>query len=356
MHIQNQIGIEDILFPPSAPFHDGYLDVGHGHRIYYHELGNPEGEPVLLVHGGPGGGIAVGSAQTRRHDPRYFRIIAVDQRGCGKSIPHVASDVKKAMRHNTPHALAADFEKLRTHLGIDAWHVFGYSWGSCLGTLYASLYPKAVRSLTIGGIWMHTPREIDWFFNHMGLFFPDHEEKILKLLPARVPRHDRMGYIYKAITGKDKKRAQTIAEAQGVYEHMSTFFGIPDLATDKPKTAKARKEEQRQMVALGALECTFMHEHPLAEGWYAAPEAQKALRSIKDFHIIQGRYDVICPPAMAYALHKLYPHSTLDMVQYAGHSTREVPMLQTLVKAANRVKYPRAKRASLAKKQQAKKK
>lgn len=345
MDIRSDIGFEDILFPVTPKFNDGHLDVGDGHRIYFHELGNPNGVPVVLVHGGPGGSLPVGCPFTRHHDPRYFRIIALDQRGCGQSLPHVAADVKKATYKNNPQTLAADFEALRKHLGIDKWHVYGYSWGSCLGTLYASLYPASVLSLTIGGIWMHTAREIDWYFNYMGLFFPEHEEALLKILPPRVPRFDRMAYIYKAITGKDKALALKVAEAQGHYELMTTFFGPPMVTLTKPKTAKARREHRQHMVSLGALECTFMYEHPLADDWYATPAAQKALRSIKDFHIIQGRYDVICPPTMAYELHKLYPHSTLTMVQYAGHATREVNMLQALIKSANRVKYPAAKNA-----------
>lgn len=335
MDIKTDISVEDIYYPKSKKFNDGYLDVGDGHTLYYFEFGNPDGPPVLLVHGGPGSGIEEGSGYTRHHDPSFFRIIAVDQRGCGQSKPHVADDRKAALHKNDPFSLARDFEVLRNHLNIDRWHVYGYSWGSCLGTFYAAHYPKSVLSLTIGGVWLHTPQEIDWYINYMGLFLPEAEQTLLKLLPKSVKRFDRLTYLYKAITGKDHKLALKIASAQGTFEFISTFF-----KPFKPKkqSSKAKAKEHLKMIALGALEIFFMHEHPLATNWYKSKLAMKALRSIKDFHIIQGRYDIICPPSMAYELHCLYPHSKLTMVQYAGHSTREPLILNALINANNRLK------------------
>lgn len=338
MDVKTDLELEDILHPKSKAFNSGYLDVGDGHELYYFEFGNKSGPAVILVHGGPGGGIIEGEPYTRHHDPAIFRIVAVDQRGCGLSKPHVASDRKAAFHKNTPKELAKDFETLRLHLGIDKWHVYGYSWGSGLGALYAVTYPKSVLSLTIGGIWMHTPREIDWYFNRMGLFMPEYEDALLKLLPASVKRFDRMAHIYKAIVGKDEKYALKIAEAQGTYELMSTFFNPPPLEKLKAKSAKEKQKQKLRMIALGALECMFMVDHPLKEGWYAAPAAQKALKSIKDFTIVQGRYDIVCPPTVAYELHKLYPHSKMTMVQHAGHATREINMARALVAANNRLK------------------
>ena len=331
--------LEDILYPKSKVWNSGHLNVGDGHELHYFEFGNKNGPAVILVHGGPGGGIEIGSNYTRHHDPAIFRIIALEQRGCGLSRPHVATDRKAAFHKNDPLTLARDFETLREHLGITKWHVYGYSWGSCLGALYTSKYPKAVLSLTIGGIWMHTAREIDWYFNQMGLFMPEYEEELLKLLPKTVKRFDRMNYIYKAIVGKDKNYALKIAEAQGFYEFMATFFNPPEIGKVEKKSGKEKQIEKLRLIALGALECMFMVDHPLKDNWYATPAAQKALKSIKDFYIVQGRYDVVCPPTMAYELHKLYPHSKMAMVQYAGHSRRELNMLRALIAANNRLKY-----------------
>lgn len=338
MEIKTVLTAEDLYYPRSKPFNEGWLDVGDGHELHYFECGNPDGEPVILVHGGPGGGLDVGGHTTRLHDPTYFRIIALEQRGCGLSKPHVSDDRKAALYKNDPMSLARDFEKLRKHLGVDRWHVYGYSWGSGLGTLYASKFPKAVRSLTIGGIWLHTPREIDWYINYMGLFMPEHEEKLLKLLPKGVQRFNRLTWLYRTITGPSKAAALKLAEVQGNYEFMSTFFNPPVLKALKPKGAKAQKKEKLRLIALGALEIFFMYKHPLAASWYKSATTRKALKSIKNFQIIQGRYDVVCPPVMAYELHKLYPHSTLIMVQHAGHATREIDMLGALIRGNNRLK------------------
>lgn len=330
--------LEDIIYPRTPKFNSGWLDVGDGHQIYFHELGNPKGPPVLLVHGGPGGSLPEGCEYTRHHDPTYFRIIAVDQRGCGQSKPHVADDRKGAFYKNNPLALAKDFEALRAFLGIDRWHVYGYSWGSCLGTLYASEYPKSVLSLTIGGIWMHTAQEIDWWFNYMGLFVPEYEEALLNLLPKNINRFDRTSYIYKAITGKDQALAVKIAEALRLYEIKACYFAPHTPITTKKKSAKEMKFEKLRMISLGALECMFMVDHPLKDNWYATDRVKKALKTIKDFHIIQGRYDIVCPPTTAYELSCLYPHSKFTMVQYAGHSTREANMARALINANNRLK------------------
>ena len=334
MDLKLDINAEDLYYPKSKKRDGGYLDVGDGHSLHYFEFGNPDGPPVILVHGGPGGGIAEGSGYTRHHDPTFFRIIALDQRGCGLSKPHVADDTKRALHKNDPLSLARDFETLRKHLGIERWHVYGYSWGSGLGALYASKYPKAVLSLTIGGIWLHTPAEIDWYINYMGLFQPEAESKLLKLLPPGIKRFNRLPYLYKAITG-EKRRALKIASAQGEFEHISTFFRPPKA---EKKSAKDKKSDKLKMISLGALEIFFMAKHPLSAGWYKTKAAQKALRSIKTFQIIQGRYDIVCPPTLAYELHTLYPHSTLTMVQFAGHATREPDLLNALIRANDRLK------------------
>ncbi len=275
--IKDSIAVEDLLYPKSKPYDTGHLDVGDGHHLYYQQIGNPDGPVVLMVHGGPGSGISAGENYTRIHDPSYFRIIAVDQRGCGESTPHVAVDTKRALRHNTPEKLAADFEKIREHLKVSAWHVFGYSWGSCLAPYYALSYPKSILSLTIGGIWMHTAAEIDWYINRMGLFQPEAEATLLALLPTTMKRFDRLNTLYKIITGKDQKQALKIAEAQGYFEHLCCYFApYGAFIDDEPKkTPKEKRDFQTKMIALGALEIFFMKENPLPAGWFKPKPRRK---------------------------------------------------------------------------------
>jgi len=337
------ITIEDLYYPVTAAFNDGMLDVGHGHQLYYHQYGNPKGPAVLIVHGGPGVPTLAGGRAIRSIDPSFFRIVALDQRGCGRSTPHFAQQPAAALHKNDPLSLAQDFEKLRHHLGISKWHVTGISWGSCLGLYYASLYPSSVLSLTLGGIWMHTPQEIDWYINRMGYFLPEAEEKLLNLLPKSTKKYDRLGSLYKAITGKDKKHALAVAQAQGEFETAAVGFhpaAAPSPTTPKIKTtAKARKELVQLLISQGVLEIHFMHRHPLPENWFKSPAVKKAIGSIKDFYIQQGRYDIICPPMTAYDLHNTFAHSQMNMVHYSGHGiTREPLPLSQWMQACERLK------------------
>lgn len=340
INIKDSITADDLRYPKSEPYDTGYLEVGDGHQLFYQQYGNKNGPAVLLVHGGPGGGIDIGDNYTRLHDPSYFRIIAVDQRGCGQSKPHVADDTKKALRNNTPDKLADDFEVLREHLQISRWHVFGYSWGACLAPYYALRHPKHILSMTIGGIWMHTPSEIDWYINRMGLFQPEEEAKLLAILPKSMKRFDRLDTLYKAITGRDQKQALKVAGAQGHFEHMCCYFESPEKsAAVAPKlNAKEKAAFNKRMIALGALEIFFMKENPLPTDWFKTKAAQAAFKSIKDFVVVQGRYDLVCPPTTAYEFHAAHPHTRLTMVHYAGHRTSEPQMLQTLIKENNRLK------------------
>lgn len=340
IEIKDSITADDLRYPKSKPYDTGYLNVGDGHELFYQQYGNPKGPAVLLVHGGPGGGIEISGSLTRLHDPTYFRIIAVDQRGCGLSKPHVADDTKKALRNNTPDKLADDFETLRAHLNIDAWHVFGYSWGACLAPYYALRHPKPILSMTIGGIWMHTPEEIDWFINRMGYFFPEEEAKLLAILPKTMKRFDRLGTLYKLITGKDQKQALKVASAQGNFEFTCCFFKSPDQGLNAiPKmSAKEKADFNKRMISLGALEIFFMKENPLPAGWFKTKAAQASFKSIKDFVLIQGRYDIICPPTTAFEFHTAHPHTKLIMVHYAGHRSSEAEMLQAIMRENNRLK------------------
>ncbi len=343
---KNCLDIQDILFPVTKPWKTEHIDVGDGHSLFVQQFGKKDGIPVLIVHGGPGLGLSANSRSLRQHDPSFFRIIAVDQRGCGASIPHVADDRKKAFYKNTPDKLVSDFEKIRNILDIPQWHVCGYSWGSCLSVFYASLFPQSIKSLTVGGIWMHTPQEIDWYINRMGLFFPEAEADLIKKLPSSTKRFDRLGALYKAIMGKDKKTALSVAEAQGRFEDVAVHFtSLAEQKAEqqamqgksKKKTPAELRREKRDMIALGALEVYFMKQHALPEGWFSSKATQNALKKIKDFVILQGRYDIVCPPTTAYELHQAHPHSKCTFVHYAGH--RATPeFMQIIIKANERLK------------------
>lgn len=340
MHNPTHTTIEDVLYPAGKPYRKGWLEVGDGHALFYQEYGNPKGPAALVVHGGPGGAIPEGSRSTRTHDPSHFRIICVDQRGCGGSRPHVAVDRKAALYKNNPDALVEDFEKLRNYLAIDSWHVSGYSWGSCLATLYATRHPQRCLSLVIGGVWMHTPEEIDWYFNRMDLFVPEAADKLLAVLPAKTDRNNRMPTLARIITGKDHKLAVKVAGALGSFESYATFFDPANEGTiSAALSPAARRMEETRLVSLGALECYFMYKSPLEAGWYSSKQAQKALNSIARFEIVQSRYDIVCPPLMAYELHKAYPHSTLTMVQFAGHTFREPEITRHYIRALDRLKF-----------------
>lgn len=339
MKLKSTIEAEELFYPKSRKFNSGYVDVGDGHQLYFYEFGNPEGPPVLLVHGGPGQGVVEGSGYTRAHDPTFFRMIALDQRGCGQSIPHFADDPKGAIHKNDPFSLAKDIETVRKFLGIEKWHLYGGSWGSCLALLYAAKYPKEVLSLTMSAIWLHTPREIDWYINYMGLFQPEAEAELLKQLPKTVRPFDRLPFLYRAIMSPNEAYSLKISEAQGRFEDICIMFQPQESDKQPKRTAAEKRVEKRMMISLGALEVYFMKKHPLKEGWYRTATILKALNSIKDIHIIQGRYDIVCPPVMAYELHKLLPKSKLTIAQFGGHTMREPHMLSAVIHANNRLKH-----------------
>jgi len=330
------IDINDLRYPAPKSFDKGHLDVGSGHRIYYEQFGNPKGEPVLFNHGGPGEGFAVN--QLRIYDPTFYRIIAYDQRGCGNSKPNFADNRKAALKDNDPASLVGDIEKLRRKLKIDAWHVRGSSWGSTLSLCYAIAHPSVVKSLLVSSIYLHRHDDIDWYINQMGRFFPEAEEKILKLLPKSIAdKYDRLGFLTEQIVHGQQAQALKTAQAQGEYEVAAVYLQTPPKSTAR-QTAKEKLENKRGMITLGALECHFMQHHPFDDDWFSRPKAAAALRRIKTIKIIQGRYDIVCPPRAAYQLHKAAPHAVLTILPLSGHATGELAMINALVNATEEIK------------------
>ena len=311
---------EDILFPMTEPFDSGYLEVGSGHEIYYEQVGNPGGKAFVFLHGGPGGG---GDTSARRFfDPGQHRAILFDQRGAGRSRP-LAS-----LEDNTTWHLIDDIELLRRHLGIDRWHVFGGSWGSTLALAYAQKHPAAVSGLILRGIFLLRAKEIAWFYQHgASEMFPDRWQDFIA--PVDVSeRGDLLAAYHRGMHSGNPELAQTLARSWSVWEAAtSSLLADPDreaaFATDEFSTAFARIETH-YFVNGGFLES----EQQLLEG----------IDRIRDIPavIVQGRYDVVCPPVTALELAGRWPEADLRIVADAGHSAYEPGIAAELVAATRR--------------------
>ena len=310
------------LYPAIEPYRTGTLTVDAPHVLYFEECGNPKGEPVLFVHGGPGGGL---DARSRCFfDPTHYRIVLFDQRGCGKSTPHAE------LSNNSTWDLVADMERLRRTLRIERWLVFGGSWGSTLALAYAQTHPTAVTGLVLRGIFLLRQREIDWFYqdgaNHL---FPDAWEHFLAPIPES-ERGDMVRAYYARLTAKDAATRLEAARAWSIWEgSTSTLFHDPDLV--------AKTGSSDFAIALARIECHFF----LNKGFFAHDD-----QLLRDAHrlrdipgvIVQGRYDVVCPAESAWALHRVWPAADLRIVPDAGHSAMEPGTIHELISATDRLR------------------
>jgi len=308
------------LYPEIEAFRTGRLQVSPLHEIYFEESGNPNGKPALFVHGGPGGGTE--PKQRRYFDPEAYRIILFDQRGCGKSTPYAC------LEENTTWDLVADMEKLREHLGIEQWLVFGGSWGSTLALAYAETHPERVTELVLRGIFLIRKQEIDWFYQRgASALFPDAWEPYLAAIPEE-ERGDLLHAYHRRLTSDDPAVRLAAARAWSVWEgSTSCLFPDPTL------TAKTGTEEFA--VAFARIECHYF----VNEGFFRADgqlllDAHK-LRTIPGV-IVQGRYDVVCPMESAWALSRAWPEAELRVVPDAGHSAGEPGTVHELVSATDR--------------------
>jgi proline iminopeptidase len=307
-------------YPPIEPYDTGYLAVGDGHEIYYEQCGNPTGKPALFVHGGPGGG---GDVNARRFfDPERYRIVVFDQRGAGRSRPHASLEA------NTTWHLVADIERLRRHLRIDRWLVFGGSWGSTLSLAYAETHPEAVSELVLRGIFLLRKVELDWFYQFgASQLFPDQWEKYVAPIPPE-ERGDLLGAFHRRLLSDDPAVRLAAARAWSVWEGATSSllanpkreaeFGSPEFAL-----ALARIEAH-YFVNRGF----FSHENQLLDG-------VERIRSIPAV-IVHGRYDVVCPIETAFALHRRWPEADFRIVPDAGHSAYEPGITAELVAATDR--------------------
>ncbi|MFI5299026.1 MAG: prolyl aminopeptidase [Polyangiales bacterium] len=308
------------LYPEIEPYRTGRLRVSELHEIYFEESGNPTGRPVVFVHGGPGGGTE--PKMRRFFDPKRYRVVMFDQRGCGKSTPHAE------LRENTTWDLVADMERLRTELGIDKWMVFGGSWGSTLGLAYAETHPTRVTELVLRGIFLVRKQEIDWFYQRgTSALFPDAWEGYLAPIPAS-ERGDLVAAYHKRLTSEDPVVRQEAARAWSVFEgSTSRLFVDQELIK--------RTSGDDFSLAFARIEC-----HYFVHGAFLRHDNQLLEDIGKIRHIpaviVQGRYDVVCPLESAWALHRAWPEAALEIIPDAGHSASEPGTIDALVRATDR--------------------
>jgi proline iminopeptidase len=307
------------LYPPIEPYDHGMLPVSDVHTLYYEQAGNPEGQPVVFLHGGPGGGLVPEYRQF--FDPAAYRVILFDQRGAGRSTPHAS------LEENTTWHLVADIEKLRDHLGVETWHVFGGSWGSTLALAYAETHPERVRSLTLRGIFLCRPQEIRWFYQEgASWMFPDVWEEYEKVVPVE-ERGDFVSAYYRRLTSDDEQTRLAAARAWSVWEgSTSKLFFDPELIE--------RFDEPEFALAFARIECHyFMNNAFFPTDNYLIENVGK-IRHIPAV-IVQGRYDVVCPARSAWELHRAWPEAELRIVPDAGHSATEPGTISALVEATD---------------------
>jgi proline iminopeptidase len=312
------------LYPECTQYHDEILKVSSLHHIYYEECGNPNGVPVIFLHGGPGSGC--NPTQRRFFDPAHYRIILLDQRGCGRSTP------QGEVRENTTSDLISDIETIRHHLGIARWHVFGGSWGSTLALAYALKHTAQVISLILRGIFLSRPSELSWFLNEVKNFHPESWHALQHYLPAN-KRHDLLAAFEDLVFCDDKSISIPAATAWNAYESNMMSL-LPRAQSDESSENKTKGEVElaRARVQIHYIKhLCFVGERNMLN------EAILKLAHIPTT-IIQGRYDMVCPPISAWQLAQAMPHAKFLMIADAGHSAMELGITSALVNATDNYK------------------
>ena len=307
------------LFPPVEPFDQRMVDVGQGHRIYVEQCGNPQGVPVVICHGGPGGGCS--PAMRRYFDPSVYRVILFDQRGCGLSRPRASCE------DNTTWHLVADMEAIRRLLEIEAWMVFGGSWGATLSLIYAQTHPDRVRHLILRGVFLMTKAELDWFYGGgAGKFWPETWARFVSLIPEN-ERGDMIAAYHKRLFSGDLGEEVRHGRAWSAWENALASVHSNGMSGDSPgdyARAFARLEN-----------------HYFINNGFLEYDGQILANMGRISHIpgiiVQGRYDMICPPSSAWRLSELWPQAKLKMVRNAGHALSEPGISAELVRAMNRI-------------------
>ncbi|SMC56062.1 prolyl aminopeptidase [Primorskyibacter flagellatus] len=302
------------LYPPLDPFDQRMMEVGGGHTIYVEQCGNPDGIPVIVLHGGPGGGCS--PTMRRYFDPKVYRAVLFDQRGCGRSRPHAS------VINNTTWDLVADIEQIREDLGVEKFIVFGGSWGATLALIYAETHPEHVSNLVLRGVFMMTQAELDWFYGGgAGLFWPEPWARFSDLIPED-ERHDMIGAYHKRLFSNDLRIETQYAKAWSAWENALASVYSSGSGGDAPgdyARAFARLEN-----------------HYFTNAGFLDFDGQILAHVDRIAHIpgviVQGRYDMICPPERAWQLANAWPNAELRMIRNAGHALSEPGISAELVK------------------------
>ncbi|HLZ76777.1 prolyl aminopeptidase [Phenylobacterium sp.] len=307
------------LFADNEPFGSGWLPRDGAHEIYYEECGNPHGKPCVILHGGPGG--AINPTMRRFFDPGKWRMALFDQRGCGKSRPNAS------LEDNTTWSLIRDIERLREHLGIEKWCVFGGSWGSTLALAYAIQHPERVESLVLRGVFLLTERELSWFYQDGAcMMFPDAWQRFCAPIPA-AERGDMIGAYHKRLTHPDRRVQAEAAAAWSQWEGDT-------ISIRGPEARPSKFNEIDFAIAFARIECHFFANHGFfpEEGWILKNAA--ALKDIPGW-IVQGRFDVVTPMEAAWKLKAAWPQTRFEVVWDAGHASTEPGIVDALVRATD---------------------
>ncbi|MEY2952376.1 MAG: hypothetical protein RLZZ401_463 [Pseudomonadota bacterium] len=307
-------------YPPIAPYRTGRLPVDARHTLYWEECGNPDGVPVLFLHGGPGSGLSPRHRQF--FDPAYYRIVLFDQRGAGQSTP------LGEVRDNTTQLLVQDIEQLREMLGIGQWLVFGGSWGSTLALAYGEAHPEHCTGFVLRGIFLCTQPEVDWFLYGIRHFFPQEHAAFAGHIPE-AERGDLLTAYMQRLFSDDPAQNLAAARSWSRYEGQCVHLLPRPAGADDDSSARA------------ALSMARLEAHYMRHG--AFMEENQLLRNVGRIRhlpaaIIQGRYDVVCPPTSAWALHQAWPEARLQMVDDAGHAAFEPGIASALVAATDQFK------------------
>jgi proline iminopeptidase len=309
------------LYPEIEPYKTGRLDVGDGHNLYWEQCGNPDGKPVVFLHGGPGAGIS--DNHRRQFDPEKYNILLFDQRGCGRSTPFASLDA------NTTWDLVADIETLRNKVaGVDKWQVFGGSWGSTLALAYAQAHPDRVTEIVLRGIFLFQQYELDWMYADGGAsqIFPDKWEDFIAPIPEG-ERNDFVEAFHKRLTGDDKDEQLRAAKAWSKWE--------ADIVTLLPNPGNVEEfTEPDKAIAIARIENHYM----INNGWLEEGQLLRDAGRLKGIPgvIVQGRYDCCTPPKAAWQLKQAWPEVELNIIPDGGHMYNEPGVLDGLIRATDK--------------------
>jgi proline iminopeptidase len=309
------------LYPAIEPYDSGHIRVSDVHQLYYEQCGNPNGKPVVFLHGGPGAGLD--PDYRRFFDPEAYRVILFDQRGAARSTPHASLD------DNTTWHLVQDIEHIREHFGVEQWLVFGGSWGSTLSLAYAETHPERVSGLVLRGIFLCRPREIRWFYEEgqgASAIFPETWEQYVRIIPE-TERGDMIRAYYRRLTSDDESVRREAAYAWSIWE-ASALKLLPDQKTIDEFT------EPEMAIALARIECHYFINNCFFETDNYLLDHIDRIRHIPAV-IVHGRYDIICPVMNAWDLHRAWPEASLKIIPDAAHASMEPGIAAALVEATD---------------------